>query len=111
MNEGNLSATIDTLARRKADDFIAHVHSVVQNALKDAWHAKVAGGNAFLGDDIKAVLMAYAECIGHSDSYKKPKPTEELVAHCRATIVNDLLNGLPKLKELAMMQADEADQS
>lgn len=107
MKESNLSDTIDTLAQRKADEFITHVHTVVQNSLKEAWRAKVAGGGAFLGDDIKAVLLAYAEGIGNSGSYKKPKPTEDLVSHCRATIVNDLLNGLPKLKELAMLQAEE----
>lgn len=107
MQENSLAETIDVLAHRRASEFITHVHSVVQNALKDSWRAKVAGGDAFLGDDIKAVLLAYAEAVGHSDSYKKPKPTDNLVNHCRATIINDLINGLPKLRELALMQERE----
>lgn len=108
MKERSLAATIDTLAQRKAEEFIGHVHTVVTHALKDAWRAKIAGGGEWLGDDIKAVLLAYAASIGVTDGYKAPKPTAELVNCCRATIINDLLNGLPKLKELAMMQAEES---
>jgi len=107
MKESSLAASIDTLARRRAEDFISRIKSLVQNALKDEWRNKVAGGNEFCGDDIKAVLLAYCESVGISDSYKAPKPTAELVNYCRATIINDLLNGLPKIRELAMMQAEE----
>ena len=108
MKESSLAASIDILARRRAEDFISRIKSLVQNALKDEWRAKVAG-NAFCGDDIKAVLVAYSDSIGFPDSYKAPKPTDELVDHCRATIINDLLNGLPKIRELAMMQAEEQE--
>ena len=107
MNERSLSDTIDKLAQRKAEDFIAHVHTVINNALKDAWRAKIAGGREWLGDDLKAVMQAYATSVGITDGYKAPKPTKDLVDACRATIVDDLLSGLPKLKELAMMQAEE----
>jgi len=107
MKESSLAASIDTLARRRAEDFISRIKSLVQNALKDEWRNKVAGGNEFCGDDIKAVLSAYVASIGIPDAYKAPKPTDELVNACRATIINDLLNGLPKIRELAMMQAEE----
>lgn len=105
MKESNLAKTIDRLAQRKAEDFMTHVKTVITNALKDTWRAKVAGGHDWLGEDVKAVLLAYAESIGVPDGYKHPRPSADLVNSCRATIVNDLLNGLPKLKELAMMQA------
>jgi len=107
MNERSLSETIDKLAQRKAEDFITHVHSVITHALKDTWRAKIAGGREWLGEDIKAVLLAYATSVGITDGYKAPKPTKDLVNSCRATIVDDLLSGLPKLKELAMMQAED----
>jgi hypothetical protein len=107
MNESSLAATIDKLAKRKAEDFISQVKTVVEQSLKDAWRAKVAGGSEWLGADIKAVLIAYAQSIGIGD-YKAPAPSEELVNLCRATVLNDILSGLPKLRELAMMQADES---
>ena len=107
MNESSLAATIDKLAKRKAEDFISQVKTVVEQPLKDLWRAKVAGGREWLGEDIKSVLIAYAQSIGSGD-YKAPAPSEELVNLCRATVLNDLLSGLPKLRELAMMQADES---
>ena len=106
MKESSLAASIDILARRRAEDFISRVKSLVQNAIKDEWRNKVAG-DVLLRDDIKAVLSAYTASIGNPDSYRAPKPTDELVNACRATIINDLLNGLPKIRELAMMQAEE----
>ena len=106
MKESSLAATIDLLAQRKAEEFITHVHSAINHVLKDAWRAKIAGGREWLGYDIKAVMLAYANSIGSNETYKAPKPTEDLVRYCRATIVDDLLAGLPKLKELAMMQAE-----
>ncbi len=109
MKESSLAASIDILARRRAEEFLARIKTLVQNALKDEWRAKVAGGNEFCGDDIKSVLLAYVPSIGIPDSYKAPKPTDELVNACRATIINDLLNGLPKIRELAMMQAEEQE--
>jgi hypothetical protein len=60
MKESSLAASIDILARRRAEDFIARIKSLVQNALKDEWRAKVAGGSEWCGDDIKAVLLAYS---------------------------------------------------
>lgn len=118
MNESSLAATIDKLAKRKAEDFISQVKTVVEQSLKDAWRAKVAGGSEWLGADIKAVLIAYAQSIGigtrdyvgksYRLPYKAPAPSEELVNLCRATVLNDILSGLPKLRELAMMQADES---
>jgi hypothetical protein len=109
MNELTLSGAVDRLAQRKAEDFITEVKSAIANALKDKWRAKVAGGSAYLGEDIKAVLLAYAASLAKPDSYKSPRPTDDLVSQCRATIVNDLLNGLPKLKELALMQVEDTD--
>ncbi len=108
MKESSLAASIDILARRRAEDFISRVKSLVQNALKDEWRNKVAG-ETLLRDDIKAVLSAYVASIGIPDAYKAPKPTDELINACRATIINDLLNGLPKIRELAMMQAEEQE--
>jgi len=109
MKESSLAASIDILARRRAEDFITRIKSLVKNALKDEWRAKEAGGIEWCGDDIKAVLLAYCASIQFPDSYKAPKPTDDLVNYCRATIINDLLNGLPKIRELAMMQAEEQD--
>jgi len=109
MKESSLAASIDMLARRRAEEFLSRVKSLVQNALKDEYRAKVAGGSEYCGDDIKAVLSAYVASIGFPDSYKAPKPSEALVNNCRATIINDLLNGLPKIRELAMMQAEEQE--
>jgi hypothetical protein len=107
MKESNLAASIDILARREAEDFITRIKSLLHNALKDEWRNKIAG-DVLLRDDIKAVLSAYTASIG-ADSYRAPKPTEELVNACRATIIKDLLNGLPKIRELAMMQAEEQE--
>ena len=109
MKESSLAESIDILARRRAEDFISRVKSLVQNALKDEWRAKLAGGSEWCGDDIKAVLSRYADSVGITDGYVAPKPTDELVNVCRATIINDLLNGLPKIRELAMMQAEEQE--
>lgn len=103
MKETSLASTIDSLAKRKAEDFITQVKTAIQTALKDKYRDKVAGGSAFLGEDIKNVVEAYAASIGRSDSYKTPQPTSDLINLCRATIVDDLLNGLPKIVELSRM--------
>lgn len=111
MTEKTLASAIDELAKRRAKEFITEVKDAVQAALKDKWRPKVAGGSAFMGEDIKNVLAAYAASVGQSDSYRSPSPTNELVSLCRATILSDLLSGLPRLKELALMQAEaEAQQ-
>ena len=108
MSETTLANAVDNLAKRKAAAFISGIHDLLTRALKDHWRPAVAGGSAWAGEDVKAVLLAFAETIGKGrEAYKVPAPTSELIDHCRATIINDLLSGLPKLKELALMQAEE----
>lgn len=109
MNEKTLASSIDALAERKAEDFLSHVKVAVEKSLKDAWRPTIVGGKEHLGSDIQNVLRAYASSIGRNCSYEKPEPTKHLIDSCRATIINDLLENLPRLKELALMQLENGE--
>lgn len=103
MNETSLSKTIDTLAKRKAEAFITQIKADVNAALQKHFRPKIAN-EQFCGDVIREVLLAYGKSIGTNQEYVTPKPSAELINDCRATILKDLLNGLPKIRELLAME-------
>ena len=103
MKEPDLAKAIDKLASIRAETFLREILDKIKSCLKDSYRPKIAG-EEFIGEDIKNVLIYYAK---HTENvpYPKPSPTEKLLNNCRATIINDLLIGLPKIKELLELQA------
>ena len=100
MKEPDLAKAIDKLASIRAETFLREIY---ESFRQDSYRPKIAG-EEFMGEDIKNVLIYYAK---HTENvpYPKPSPTEKLLNNCRATIINDLLIGLPKIKELLELQA------
>ena len=105
MKEPNLAKAIDRLASIRAEAFMLEVRNKIKASLSTYYRPKIAG-EEFVGEDIKNILIYYAK---HTDNtpYPKPTPTEKLLNACRATIINDLLAGLPKIKELMELQSRE----
>ena len=109
MKETKLSDAIDRLAVRKAEAFIDAIKVAIETALKGKMHAKVARTSEWVGIDVKHVLLAYAKYLETSE-YKKPEPTSNLINILRANILDELLDGMPRVRELALMaEANETD--
>ena len=109
MKETKLSDAIDRLAVRKAEAFIDAIKVAIETALKDKLHAKVARTSEWVGIDVKHVLLAYAKYL-ETYEYKKPEPTSNLINIFRTNILDELLDGMPRVRELALMaEANETD--
>jgi hypothetical protein len=106
MNEASLAKSIDRLAEKKASDLLKQIRIDVDRLLEKYWRHTDAGGE-YIGMDVRNALTAYAEMIGSSHSSpREVQPTVKLIDSCRSKILSDLLNGLPKLNEIAAMAAE-----
>jgi len=108
MKESNLAKAIDKAAEQRAHAIIKKVRNAIIDTLRNHWRPKEAG-EEFIGDDIRRLLKALADAPNEMQSVSFVVSTDMLAA-CRAAIINDLLNGLPKLRELAQM-AGENDEN
>lgn len=108
MKESNLAAAIEKAANQRAQEVIKNIKESVVESVKKHWRPKAAG-EEFVGDDIRHVLKTLAEV----DEWKRVKlpVSPKLVNACRGAIINELLNGLPKLQELSAMADEFSDQS
>ena len=107
MKESNLAKAIDKAAEQRADAIVKAIRTAVIDALRNRWRPKEAG-EEYIGDDIRRLLKAMSESKDmQSVSFVI---SSELLAACRAAIINDLLNGLPQLRELAQMASDQDQQ-
>ena len=105
MKESNLAKAIDQAAEQRADKIIKAIRDSITKALEQHWRPKLAG-EEFIGDDIRALLGKLSQS-GTDWRSMSLTVSSELLAACRAAIINDLLNGLPQLRELAKMAEDE----
>jgi len=109
MNEPNLSKAIDKAALGNARKIIEDITKAITAALQPHWRPKLAG-EEHIGDDIRKLLHRLADSSEWRDATYQFEPSSKMVDHCRAALVNDLLKGLPKLRELALMaELDETD--
>jgi len=97
MIETILAKKIDALAKTNATDFLHEVERAVAAALKPYWMPKKAG-EVFLREDIRNVLDRF-------DQHDKPSlsPSKKMIDAFRAKIINDLLAGLPVVKDLLLL--------
>lgn len=108
MKETSLSAAIDKAAMQRAVNILVDVRNAVKQALDPYWRPKGAGSE-LISKDINTLLEMMARS---TESFNRitVRPSAEMVNACRGAIVEDLLNGLPKLKELfEMANYEEAD--
>ena len=105
MKESNLAKAIDHAAQQRADAIIKKVRTAIIETIAKYWRPKEAG-EEFIGDDIRRLLKTLADAPNEMRSVSFTI-SSELLAACRAAIINDLLNGLPQLRELAKMAEDE----
>lgn len=105
MNERTLSQTIDRLAEKKAKEFLEDILSRLNKILQDTYRPKIAS-EEFVREDVFAVIKQYVK-NAETSSKGIPQPSANLVNACRAKILDDLLNGLPKIQELLKMQEQE----
>lgn len=106
MKESNLAAAIDKAAEQRAAVVIRDIRAAINNALRPHWRSP-ATGEQHIGDDIRKILATLA--ISNSWDHEHIGPSTELIDACRGAIINDLLNGLPKLRELSMMAEINSD--
>jgi len=110
MTEPSISKAIDKAAKANAQQIIATIAAALSNALKPHWRPKLAG-EEHIGDDIRKLLKALAdsETDWRAAAYQF-QPSSKMIDHCRASLVNDLLKGLPRLRELALLaESTEVD--
>lgn len=107
MNESSLAKSIDRLAEKRAKDILTNVRAAIENALKPHWRPKDAS-EEWIGEDIKELLRNYINSIGEGGWNKGTPPSQELIDACRAKVLSELLNGLPKLGELVQL-AEQPD--
>ena len=108
MNEPTLAKTIDRAALSRAEKIIDNFKISIINALDNKWRQKEAS-NELLRDDVINVLenyLVYLKTSGQPHP-KSPKPTDALINGCRAKILNDLIDGLPKINDLLSMLPQE----
>jgi len=109
MKEANLSKAIDKAALGNARKIIEGITNAVTAALQPHWRSKLAG-EEHIGEDIRRLLHELADATDWRAAAYAFEPSSKMVDHCRAALVNDLLKGLPKLRELALMaELDETD--
>lgn len=109
MKEPNLSKAIDKAALGNARKIIEDITKAITAALQPHWRPKLAG-EEHIGEDIRRLLHELADSREWRSTTYDFKPSSKMVDHCRAALVNDLLSGLPKLRELALMaEANETD--
>ncbi len=109
MNEPNLSKAIDKTALWNARKIIEGITNALTAALQPHWRSKLAG-EEHIGEDIRRLLHELADANDWRVAAYNFEPSSKMVDHCRAALVNDLLKGLPKLRELALMaEANETD--
>lgn len=100
MKESNLAKAIDKAAERRAEDIARDIQRAVVEAVKPHWRPKLAGEH-YIGEDVRATLQMLA--ASNDWSTAKRRPSKELIEACRAAVINELLTGLPKLRELVLM--------
>lgn len=100
--EKTLSQAVNDLAERNARKLMERIYQELSNCLKNYYRPKEAN-DEFIRDDIFAILKQY---ITNADSQTRicPPPSNILINGCRAKIIEDLLNGLPKIQELLRLQ-------
>ncbi len=109
MNEPNLAKAIDKAAEQRAKDIIRKIQLAITTSLQPYWRPTNAG-DEFIGDDIRELLKKLAEA--NSDwRTMQFVPSQQMISACRGAIINDLLNGLPKLRQLAQMAGDENEET
>ena len=107
MKESDLARAIDMAAEQRAKQLLQSVRDAVCNALKPYWRPDGAG-RELISKDIRSLLVQMANADGIERT--QVRPSTEMVDMCRADIVNGLLDGLPKLRELAQMaMQDDGD--
>ena len=105
MKESNLAKAIDRAAKQRAHAIIKKIRTAIIETLQKHWRPKEVG-EEFIGDDITRLLKTMADAPNAMREVSFV-PSSEMLAACRAAIINDLLNGLPQLRELAKMAEDE----
>lgn len=105
MNESNLAKSIDKAAEQRAKEIIRKIQLAITDALRPYWRPTNAG-DEFIGDDIRKLLKQLSETT-NDWRVMSFEPSPEMLAACRGAIINDILNGLPKLRELAQMAGNE----
>lgn len=100
MKEANLAKSIDRAAAQKAKEVLSNVRDAIAKAVNPYWRPKETG-TEFIGDDIRKLLRAMAD----ESEWRSLRisPSAQMVNACRGAIINDLLSGLPRLRELAQM--------
>lgn len=108
MNEHSLAKSIDKLAKANADKLLNQIWTKLTECLRPYWRHESANG-VLIKEDIINILKKHIDHV--HDKQIQIKPSEELLNGCRAKILEDLLKGLPKLRELAVMAGqDEVDE-
>ena len=101
MKESNLAKAIDKAAEQRAEKIINRVSNAILEALKPHWRSTDTG-DEHIGDDIRRLLRGLSEYNGTWTAMPF-QPSPKMIDACRAAIVNDLLKGMPKLRELSQM--------
>lgn len=107
MTESSLAKSIDRLAEKRAAEIIQQLRTTLDFALKPHWRPKDAN-QEHIGEDIKAVLLSFANAIETGGDRKRTQPSPALINACRTQVLSELLNGLPKLGELVQL-AEQPD--
>jgi len=102
MTEPSLAIAIDKAGEQRAKEIMKNIKLSVLKSLESAWRPKGAG-EEFIGDDVKAVLRALSQPTSYDSRTLEVAPSKELIQACRAKIINDLLKGLPNIRELTEM--------
>ena len=100
MKEANLAKAIDRAAEQKAKEVLRSLSDAISKAVQPYWRSK-ATGDEHIGEDIRKLLREMAKSTEWRSL--QIQPSEQMVNACRGAIGNDLLSGLPRLRELAQM--------
>ena len=100
-SESTLSAAIDKLAEQKARDHVRRAVELAMQALEPYWRYN---GGGFVGEYVQTCLIAR---INGGGCDWLSKPDEQTVAVFRAAILDELLNKLPLVKELAQLESEQ----
>mgnify|MGYP000237523813 CR=1 FL=1 len=106
MKEESLARSVNNLAQKQAEDLLDNLRKAVIKAIQPyARHPDA--NNDFHPEDLKNVIIEYAQQIGAYSSDYRVKPSEALVNSCRAQVLKNLMGGLPQLAKLARMAEEQ----
>ena len=106
-NEELLHEYIEKLANRKADAHVRRMWAALKNASAQTGNATRPGDGTWFGETWRSVVTVYVQSLSSKDGDPRLPESKEMKNHYRAVILEEVLEKLPLVKELVMMEESE----